>query len=362
MRPASSAAGAAWLRCLTLALLRHSAAIRAAGRNATRSAQLNSTGHTQHGRGTDLRTPTRLAASNAVDGCHPVVIGALLLERHPVRVKLFEENSRRVEMVRLPALDGGNHSAFLEFWRQAGFRLNPRPPVRGWMRSYGAVSATLGHLKALRWQVRHQVPFMLRLEDDMRIRDGPKLLRQLCNYTRLFHPDDDDDGPRGGLAADEPAAETEAARGLRVVHLNYGRGTSNVGAEAYLTSRESAARELRRICERGINNGFDYMTNKQNTTFHIGRAEASLYLAQTNAASGKGSYVMQLTHFNATPLIAESADWPLKRCLRWAGVDEPELAASYAANPSWESRRGGNASPLTHLERVRYHAGRRTRR
>ena len=85
--------------------------------------------------------------------CPPVAVATLILVRQRERVKILELNRAYAKMTRLRALDGGSRVAFLSYWRSTGIRLAPISRS-GWMRSYGAVSATLSHLNALRWQVR----------------------------------------------------------------------------------------------------------------------------------------------------------------------------------------------------------------
>ena len=247
-------------------------------------------------------TDARLAAdATNAHACQPVTVAVLLLNGQPNRVKIFEENRKVLDAIALPALDGSNHSDFMAHWRRSGFRLTPNFN-RGWMRSYGAVAATLGHLDALRWQVQHHVSYVLRLEDDMRIipTSAPFLKKLLCNLTGYL---DQQNGTR-----------------FSVAHFNFGNGNHRVGAEMYLTSRRGAASELRRICTRGIFDGFDFMTNLQPSTLTVGKKTATQLATMTNRASGKGSYVTKLQHFNLTSLKRESSDWPIGRCLAWSGL------------------------------------------
>ena len=247
-------------------------------------------------------TDARLAA-DATDSrvCPPVTFAALLLKGQSDRVKIFERNRKVLDMVALPALDGSNHSGFMAYWRRSGFRLTPNFN-RGWIRSYGAVSATLGHLNALRWQVENRVPYLLRLEDDMLITPTsvPFLNKLLCNVTGYL---DQENGTR-----------------FSVAHFNFGNGNHRIGAEMFFTSWKGAASELRRICTRGIYDGFDFMTNLQVSTLIVGKKTATQLAEMTNSASGKGSYVTKLKHFNLTALMKESSDWPVERCLTWSGL------------------------------------------
>ena len=260
--------------------------------------------------------------------CPPITVASLLLDRHAGRLRTYDANRRHMNITKLRTLDGSNHSAFMRFWRLSGVRF-PAMKHHGWLSSYGAVAATLGHLNALRWQVHNRLPFLLRAEDDIYFRsrhDYSKHLRSfMCFLTRYL-----------------TASRDNNERAFRVIHFHFG-GAIGVGADVYLTSLDGAARELRRLCGTGIYNGFDYMANVPNTTLHIGKAGTDAFVKRTNPPSGRGSVVTQLNHFNLSELQQESASWPLERCLRWAGVDE---GGATSAPPSSSERRSGSSGGL----------------
>mmetsp|Transcript_22562 Transcript_22562/g.71565 ORF Transcript_22562/g.71565 Transcript_22562/m.71565 type:complete len:287 (+) Transcript_22562:152-1012(+) len=249
------------------------------------------------------------AAAMNLSKCPPMKAVSILLERAADRTEMLELNRKRMGkmMGRFPALDGSNHTHFEEFWRWLGFRLNPAT-FRGWMRSYGAVSATLSHLNALRWQVQERLPFLLRLEDDIYILDAHFLKGLSCFLTRFL--------------IDRRRLDGERTAGLfDVVHFHFGPGPVGVGADAYLTSMEGAANELRRFCARGIYNGFDFMTNTQrHAVLTVGKQTTTSMMRRKNAPTGKGSVVRVMAHMNMSQLRAwtnESASWSLSRCMRW---------------------------------------------
>eukprot|EP00966_Prymnesium_polylepis_P313112 7234908-Prymnesium_polylepis.1 len=131
----------------------------------------------------------------------------------------------------------------------------------------------------------------------------------------------------GGATASGPAGEAKpnSFKGFDVVHFNFGgAGGARVGADVYLTSFEGAASELRRLCKTGITNGFDFMTNGEETVLTVGSAATHALFARKNAPSGGTSVVLTTRHFNYSELEAmrhESALWPTERCLQWAGVE-----------------------------------------
>ena len=272
------------------------------------------------------------AAAEAVDleSCPRIAVASLLLDRQAQRLLVLETNRKDVvNVTRLRALDGSNHEAFLKFWRQSRVKLiEGARYTGGWMTSYGAVAATLGHINAMRWQVYHRLPYLLRLEDDIlmshaadkRVQHAHRYRKLMCYLTRYLK-----------AARGDP-------NGVRVVHFHWG-GPIGVGADVYLTSLEGAALELRRICSSGIYNGFDYMTNWAYSTMHVAARTSHAFFARTNPPSGKGSYVTQLSHFNLTALMKESARWPLAECLQWAGVD-----ADGGLAPRSEQHEPGEAS------------------
>ena len=96
------------------------------------------------------------AAAEAVDleSCPRIAVASLLLDRQAQRLLVLETNRKDVvNVTRLRALDGSNHEAFLKFWRQSRVKLiEGARYTGGWMTSYGAVAATLGHINAMRWQ------------------------------------------------------------------------------------------------------------------------------------------------------------------------------------------------------------------
>jgi len=265
----------------------------------------------------------RAASTVNLSSCPPVAVGAILLERVASRAQNFHRNNRKLNMtlMRLMALDGSNHSDFLKFWRESGVRLNPEI-MRGWMRSYGAVSATLSHLEALRLQVHTSMPFLMRLEDDIEILDASFLQRLNCHLTLYLKP------------LSRPSTESENIgvheefRGFDAAHFHFGPGPVGVGADVYLTSIRGADSQLRRICKMGIYNGFDFMTNRQARSsqrggirvLHIGKATSIAIFKRQNPPTGKGSIVKGLKHFNLSALRDESANWPPERCMQWAGL------------------------------------------
>ena len=162
----------------------------------------------------------------------------LLLDRQAQRLLVLETNRKDVvNVTRLRALDGSNHEAFLKFWRQSRVKLiEGARYTGGWMTSYGAVAATLGHINAMRWQVYHRLP-ALRLEDDILMSHAAdKRVQHAHRYRKLMLPH----------AVPEAAARGDP-NGVRVVHFHWG-GPIGAGADVYLTSLEGAALELRRIC------------------------------------------------------------------------------------------------------------------
>ena len=254
------------------------------------------------------------ASMVAVERCPPMLIGPILLERVPARVAIFESNKRLLEsaggaMTSLPALDGSNATRFLEFWRASGYRLAAgTKKARGWMRSYGAVSATLSHLDAMRGQLSRRVPYLLRLEDDIHIVNA-SLVRALgCFATRY-------------LRTSEAAARGNDAAfgGFDAIHFNFGGpGGMSVGADVYLTSIAGARAQLRRLCTTGIYSGFDFMTNKDLGVLHVATTATRLLFRRQNAPTGKGSVVKGLRHFNYSELRDESAGWGVGRCMQWS--------------------------------------------
>ncbi len=244
-----------------------------------------------------------VADSVNLSNCPPQVMASILLENVPTRVELFYKNRLAMQraggnMTYFAALDGSNHTKFLEFWRTLGFRLNPKT-TRGWMRSYGAVSATLSHLNALRLQVENRIPYLLRLEDDIYIQD-PLRIRQLCCYLN-------------------PYLLNDKFRPFNAIHFNMGgMGSPNIGADVYLTSINGARQELRRLCMDGIYNGFDFMVNPQRSTMHVASVTSRILFRRKNAPSGHGSVVTRLKHFKLDLLVNESSNWSFNKCLRWS--------------------------------------------
>ena len=85
----------------------------------------------------------------------------LLLERVPRRVETFKVNSQKMNLTVFPAIDGSNREVFYNFFFRTGIRYAPET-YRGWMRSVGALAATLSHINTLRRQVG---PTLLGLPD-----------------------------------------------------------------------------------------------------------------------------------------------------------------------------------------------------
>ena len=116
----------------------------------------------------------------------------------------------------------------------------------------------------------------------------------------------------------------EEFTGFDAIHFHVGPGDIGVGADVYLTSLDGAANELRRMCARGIDNGFDFMTNKRAQILHVAKTTTTTLFARENKPTGKGSVVATTSHFNVSVLRQmreESAEWTLDTCLRWASID-----------------------------------------
>ena len=281
-----------------------------------------------------------LAASTVdLQSCPPVTMASILLRRAPERIRVFRRNQRYLKEMNMTmnltwvgALDGSNHTRFREFWRQSGVRFDPSTE-RGWMRSYGAVSATLSHLNALRWQVHNRLPFVLRMEDDIYFRSTFRpvyasstlfLQRLSCFLTRFLKS-------AQRRARRVHVAPPRAFAGFDVIHFNFGNGGVGVGADVYLSSLEGAANELRHYCTTGITNGFDLMTNHRPNVLHVSKMTTTALFERKNLPSGGGSVVIRTGHLSRDDLRAmrhESSLWPLARCLQWAGVKEINVSYS----------------------------------
>jgi hypothetical protein len=166
----------------------------------------------------------------------------------------------------LPAPDGVLHAEeVLSRWRQLGIRFVSANPKQ--RRSYGALGCTISHLSALRWQVRHALAFMLRLEDDVKVTNASLLRRVVCVATRYLTE----------RLPTEPRLLDTVRFGL----------SGAIGSEAQMTSLEGAKAILREFCLHGITDNIDYMLNDRPGTLRI-TAAMSIRLFRLLRPSGKG--------------------------------------------------------------------------
>ena len=108
----------------------------------------------------------------------------------------------------------------------------------------------------------------MRMEDDIWIRGqsaqpahSPLLARLNCFLTRFLTSKRRRAWVRE--SNERSAHAREEFTGFDAIHFHVGPGDIGVGADVYLTSLDGAANELRRMCARGIDNGFDFMSNKR---------------------------------------------------------------------------------------------------
>jgi len=88
-----------------------------------------------------------------------------------------EEMRRSLPSLRVvPAMDGHNHTAMIEYLLQQ--RIPFRDLSKGW-KKWGTLACALAHYRALQYQVEERLPWMLRLEDDVRIASVPAYSRML---------------------------------------------------------------------------------------------------------------------------------------------------------------------------------------
>lgn len=162
-------------------------------------------------------------------------------------------------------------------------------------------------LQGLAWQVRHGVPFLVQLEDDVEIAN-PELYRRLTCYASSFL------GPGSKFSL--------------VRFLSY--------SEVYLTSLAGATTILRHFCHVGIRNNVDFELASSGLTLHM--PVWPLKIFRLMSSSGQG-YIKRSGHMlNNTLLREESRSWqrpswchgpPPRRgeVVRQAGVERGSIPA-----------------------------------
>jgi hypothetical protein len=264
----------------------------------------------------NLEAARAAAQSMDLQSCPNITYATMLLNTSRMRVELFDAHSTFLNLTKLPAVNGQNHEVVQELYQSAGFRLDPDGfgGMRGWMRNYGSLACTLGHLSSLRWQLHHRVSFMLKFEDDLIInRHHLDLLRRLnCYLTRFLK------GSHSAQYADGYMMQGHPIKygSYNMVHYHLGDGGIGVGGEAYLTSLAGAEATLRAICKTGILNGFDFMVNLRPETLHTLKA-VSLALFRKGKSSGNGE-IRNTSFYNGYEWRNASRNWPLQRCIDWS--------------------------------------------
>lgn len=204
---------------------------------------------------------------------------------HAANVEAAKRRADGFRVEALPASDAADSTALLEQWRDLGVhfvRLSPTSP-----RSGGQFGCQLSFMRALKMQLDQQIPYMLVMEDDVKIFNPQYLRKALCLSTQLL----------------DKSLGVPGRRPLELISLG------ELG-ELFFTSLEGARSIMSDFCDVGIvqNRDFQMLDRTSMLSLHcVGRNGCG---AKCMRRGGQG-HIRTLGHgINGTLLRQESRSWP----------------------------------------------------
>uniref|UniRef100_A0A7S3BZ81 Uncharacterized protein n=1 Tax=Haptolina ericina TaxID=156174 RepID=A0A7S3BZ81_9EUKA len=252
--------------------------------------------------------------------CPPVSATVLLYADDDERVQLFRRNQALVpELTSFSSVNGMDHAQVLCTWRELGVRFVKQQQGR----SFGALACTLTKLLALRWQVRNKVPFMIMLEDDVRINNATLFHTLSCfgvqeilwrRRKRVLST-----ATNNGTEFYEafPWGAHPRQRGEFIQFMDLG--------EVYLSSLEGARTVLMHLCNVGIIDNADNLLSHHMALHINSKWKHSMRTFALHARPGVGN-IRKTGHFlNSTELAQESRNWDRGSCMRQLGLRQSSL-------------------------------------
>ena len=237
-------------------------------------------------------TRNNIMAFNANRTCPQIRFIETVLNRtdrlhwHEQNAKLARANGKRpytVEMI--PASDGKDVTTMLQQWRELGIRFVTL--WNGQKRAIGALGCNLSYLRALKRQLDEQIPYLMAMEDDVKIAKPNFFHEAACFGAHLM-----------GRSLELPGRTP-----IDFITFGY------LASELFMTSLNGARAILSAYCDTGIVSNKDYQLFA-----HRGGVVLRIQPSGPGAAvarMGGTGHIRPLGHvLNGSRLNRESSTWP----------------------------------------------------